>query len=65
MAWYEWRQGKYDAGTEHFDLAYKVQMELLGENDADCIRSLTLKARILHHRGKYREAKRDFENAID
>ncbi|KAE9363155.1 TPR-like protein [Stipitochalara longipes BDJ] len=65
MAWYEWRQGRYDAGTEHSHLAYQVQKELRGENDADCIRSLTLKAQILHHRGKYRQAKRDFDKAID
>ncbi|KAH7112510.1 hypothetical protein B0J11DRAFT_597884 [Dendryphion nanum] len=65
LAWYEWRLGRYDEAARHSESAYETRKHVFGENHSETLQSLTLKARILHHCGKHRQAKEALEKVIN
>ncbi|KAM4068139.1 NB-ARC domain-containing protein [Hirsutella rhossiliensis] len=65
MAYYEWRQGRYDLGSDHAKLAYEIQScQGRDGDDPDALKTKALQGRILHHHGKYYEARDMFKSVI-
>ncbi|KAH7024201.1 hypothetical protein EDB80DRAFT_808508 [Ilyonectria destructans] len=66
MAWYEWRRGDYGLAANHADIAYEIQShQEEGEDDPAALESKTLQGRILHHHGRYDDAREKFDSVIE
>ncbi|RSL74126.1 hypothetical protein CEP53_000458 [Fusarium sp. AF-6] len=65
MARYKWRQGDYGPATSHSDMAYDIQSDRGGnEGNSAALDTKILQGQILHHRGRYDDAKKKFDGVI-
>jgi ATP/maltotriose-dependent transcriptional regulator MalT len=65
FAWYEWRQGRYDAAYIVASEAEKIHQTELGAKNPMTIDSLVLSAVVLRYQGKYEAAEEMNRRALE
>ncbi|KAI9774253.1 MAG: hypothetical protein M1840_004147, partial [Geoglossum simile] len=65
IAWFDWRQGRYNMAYKKILEAYEINRERLGSEDHQTLNSLTFVALLLRGQGKYEEAEKMNRRALE